>query len=284
MKARIYLICLAGVIMLWHGRIAAQVSLRLLLNNSYGDTIAPGDPVILELQLYNANAEYALIHNAAVRQNLEILQEEFAQGKWTQEEYDTERAILENSIKSVDPVTASGHSLLTGLRILFDEVPLGFEQYVRCTGYPTEEEYVLAGEQRRVMLFGIVPDETAKWRIGTHQFVITVDTLRTNQTSLEIVPAVNDVEPAGAKPLRLGYFYLDCGDPNEALTVADQLLRTSPQSLDAMTLKADAYLILEDTAQALEWYERSLHQFLVQYPDSYEAPDYLLSQIAALKQ
>jgi hypothetical protein len=51
-----------------------------------------------------------------------------------------------------------------------------------------------------------------------------------------------------------------------------------------MTLKADAYLTMQDESAALEWYQNALRSFYHRYPNSYEAPEYLLSQIAVLRQ
>jgi Tfp pilus assembly protein PilF len=86
------------------------------------------------------------------------------------------------------------------------------------------------------------------------------------------------------KLIRLGYYYIDCGDPAEALPLTDQLLKSTPDHIDAMTLKADAYLTMQDETAALEWYQNALRSFYHRYPNSYEAPEYLLSQIAVLQQ
>ncbi|HLF63555.1 MAG TPA: hypothetical protein VI603_07375 [Saprospiraceae bacterium] len=279
-----YLIGIAGFILLLFNHTEAQVSLRLLVNYSYTDTISAGEPVLLELQLYNTEAEYATIHNTAVRRNLEILEQENSQGKWTQEEYDEEREILENSIKPVVPVTIPGHALLSGLYILLDEVPLGYNNYIRCTAYPEQDDYTLTDNVRLTMLFGIPPEKTAQWVIGSHTVRVIVDSLSTDTAHLVIAPVLNDTEPADIKFIRLGYFYLDCGDPTEALIIADRLLSTTPDFLDAVTLKADAYLVMEDNDQALEWYKKALGLFHLQNPNSYELPEYLLSQIAALQE
>jgi tetratricopeptide (TPR) repeat protein len=277
-----YFLYIFGFTLLTLLRMEAQATLRLLVNYSDTDTIAPGDPFVLELQLFNADAEYANIHNSAVRENLAILEEEFTQGLWTQEEYDAEKEVLENSIKLIDPLSIAGSSLLTGLQILLDDARLSYEDFVRCSGYPTEEEYILEDYGRMSMLFGFAPEETSIWNVGTHTLVITVDTLRSNTTTLVIVAAGTEVESSKSKLIHLAYFHLDCGDPAEALIIADQLLTSTPQDLDAMTLKADAYLAVENFAQALEWYQSTLRAFQIQQPDSYELPEYLLSQITAL--
>ncbi len=277
-----HLIYIFGFTLLTLPHLEAQATLRLLVNYSDTDTIAPGDPVVLELQLFNADAEYANIHNSAVRENLVILEQEFSQGLWTQEAYDAEKEVLENSIKPIDPLSISGSSLLTGLHILLDDARVSYEDFIRCSGYPTEEEYILEDYGRMSMLFGFAPEKTSKWTAGTHTLVITVDTLRSNTTTLVIVAAGTEVESSKSKLIHLAYFYLDCGDPAEALSIADQLLKSTPEDLDVMTLKADAYLALENYPQALEWYQSTLRAFQIQQPDSYELPEYLLSQIAAL--
>lgn len=262
----------------------AQVSLRLLANHANSDTLSPGDPVILELQLYNADAEYASMHNRAVNQNLNILAQEFSEGKWSQEEYDKEKSRLESSVQPIRPLSVSGTSLLSGLQIYRNGTPLDSSNFIRCNGYPDKTAYVLTESNRLIMQFGIDPDVTADWNPGTHELVIEVDSLRSNSTILVITRSTLDGGPTDHKLLRLAYFNLECGDPAKALSIANQLLERNPRSVDAITLKADAFLVMDDESEALQWYEQALYEYGLQFPDIYEPPEYLLNQIEAIRQ
>jgi len=261
----------------------AQVSLRLLINYSNTDTIVAGDPVTLQLQVYNADAEYAVIYNDAVRENLAKLEKEYSEGVWTQEDYDAEKSYLENSIKPQVPVSIPGEFLRSGLRILFDHKPMANVDALRCSGMPEARDYSIGSDGRLRMMFGIGPDITGQWSAGHHTLQLTLDTLSTDSIPCFVIPADQDRSLKLVKLVTLGYFYLDCDDPNQSMTTVDEVLKSEPEYLDAVTLKGDVYQALQDTTQALIWYENALKLFHLQYPDSFEDPEYLLNRMRALR-
>ncbi len=79
--------------------------------------------------------------------------------------------------------------------------------------------------------------------------------------------------------VKTGQYYLLDENPKKATEFANGALRAYPNSLDATVLHAECLLFLENYKAALVDFEKALNLFHQQFPDSYEAPEYLLDML-----
>jgi tetratricopeptide (TPR) repeat protein len=139
-------------------------------------------------------------------------------------------------------------------------------------------------DERYSLLLGILPETTIKWKQGSNEFYVRIDTMQTNSVSVAIQSGSVPGRSSEETLFDLGNFYSDCGDAQKAMDVADRLLSSNPESIDATILKADILLDLDKEPEAKQLYQMALEMFYRQFPASYEVPEYLLDMLRELEE
>jgi len=259
-----------------------QLTYALLVNHTSSDTIQPGDPVLLQLTVFNSVAESAKYHNQIVTQNLTILESDYAKGAIDEEEYQSTKKLLDSAFLKVVSVAIPG-ALRTGkISFFLDSLKIRARDVLNCysTDFETTDS-VKAGD-RLLLTFGIPQQVTTKWKLGQHHVIARIDTIDSQKASLLVTRGTN-VGRSEERQLELGYFYLECLQILKAETVADALLKTHPNSINVTILKAEILLAQDEEETATSWFEKALDLFYEKYPDSYEPPEYLLDRISEIK-
>jgi hypothetical protein len=270
--------------MLFAAPLYPQIHLYLLADSSVKDTISPGETLILDLDISNANAEYMEICNQATLKNLENLRNQFANHLISEEYFKKEEAFLNHSIHPVSEIPVSISALITSLYIMMDNDTLPGNSYFICNANIFSGDTVVLDAKQHIRLtFGFMSEYTGKWTPGNSRFRIYVDSTVSNMVEVIVLKKLPSSMVPEDRLIKAGYFSLQCGNPKEAVQIANQILASSPGHLAALILKADASLALHMPEQALEIYQHALELFYLKHPDEYEPPDYLLLQIRALQ-
>jgi len=258
-----------------------QLTYSLLANHTSSDTIQPGDPVLLQLTVFNSVAESAKYHNQIVTQNLTILESDYAKGAIDEEEYQSTKKLLDSAFLKVVSVAIPG-ALRTGkISFFLDSLEIRARDVLNCNSPDFETTDSVKAGDRLVLTFGIPQEVTTKWKLGQHHVIARIDTIDSQKVSLLVTRGTN-VGRSEERQLELGYFYLECLQILKAETVADALLKTHPNSINVTILKAEILLAQDEEETATTWFEKALELFYEKYPDSYEPPEYLLDMIREL--
>ncbi|MDX1479978.1 MAG: hypothetical protein R3301_19860 [Saprospiraceae bacterium] len=274
----ILLLCVSFI----RGLAQDDLTISLRANYAIEDTIQAGDPLILHITAYDPVAEHAVYHNEIVGRNLADLERDRAAGVIDETTYQARKAELDSSMQQIVPSQVP-EALRAGIvRFRLDGRDMPSSAILKCSdpGDPVPE--VLTSGERVNWIFGIPPEITRSWRAGMHNLVVFADSLRSNVVTI-VVAAATPRGKVTEQQLDLGYFFLDCNLVDDAATVSDALLRTTPQSIDATILRAEVLLAQRDTVQSRQLFERALEMFYQQYPDSYEPPEYLLGRLDLLE-
>jgi tetratricopeptide (TPR) repeat protein len=278
-KAILMLVILASYL-----SINAQLTLDLLVNNTSEDTIIPGNPVVLTLKIYNAHSEYQNFHNQIAMQNLDILKAEFDKGHISEKYYEKEVERIKKTIKEIDVLNLTYKTLITGLEIAINDDTIKVEDLKVCTEPDLKDDpEILISAARLTLSYGFGPETTLKWEPGKYVFAANYNEFKSNSASLIIQNELPVEKTEYDILIETALYHINCGDPFLATGIAEQMLATDPENIDALILKADAGLALGDKAKSLELYRKALELFYLQYPDIYEPPMYLLMQIADLE-
>ena len=79
------------------------------------------------------------------------------------------------------------------------------------------------------------------------------------------------------------FHYFVCNDGDNLMHFANEILAINDQSIAGYTYLADAQFLNDDRAEALVNYKKALELFYEQYPDEYELPMILISNISMLE-
>lgn len=282
MKMIFFIISLIPILIQYD--LEAQLNLHLTVNFSQSDTIIAGDPVMLRVSVSNPTSEYASIHNNAVEENLEQLEEEYRAGKIDDETYQKERSRLDSARQLTSQVVLNTTGFIEDLQIYRNNSLVEKRSIITCN--PTlsdHQEIILEGSTRAIFKLAITPDYTAKWSPETYKFHAAFDSIHSNNVMLSVQSAMEAHESDSTRRVALANYHLDCGQPDQALLLANELMETYP-GLDVVILKADALVAVDRGREALDFYRQALEMFYAEFPDSYEAPEYLLDMISALEE
>ncbi|HRZ42892.1 MAG TPA: tetratricopeptide repeat protein [Bacteroidales bacterium] len=264
--------------------LSSQIHLYLLVNSTTQDTMCPGEPVVLDISISNANAEYREMCNQAILKNLEGLRKQLADQTISKEYFDKEEAILISSIHPVSGIPVSISSLIASAKVIMNGDTLQKNSYIVCDpGSFMGDTVLLDAKQRIHLTFGFTSEATQKWSRDVRRFRVSLDSMESNVAEVTVLKKLPSSMLPADRLIKAGYFSLRCGNPQDAVQIADRILASDPHHLAALILKADADLALQLPDHALEVYQHALEMFYLKYPDEYEPPDYLLQQIRALE-
>ena len=263
-------------------------SFGLYFSVDYQDSLGlyRDEPAILSISISNPAAAYAKTWNKEALSYLSDLEKKFNDGKMSEEVYQQERkSVTEGMLGTYESrigtpaepwVSKVKFNIYTekreevaslSLRLLNSSKPAAVAVLNERTYYSAE--------------YNLPPNALQQLSSGSYRFTVSIDDIESAPVRLKYkAEAMPDFfKNKETTLLKIGQYYLQDEDPGKAIEYAEQILSRNANTLDGLVLRGDSYLFMENYNKALVDYERALKLFYQEFPDSYEAPEYLLDMI-----
>ncbi len=280
------------LLFLYSGKGISQ-SASIVLKADYKDSaiVYQDEPLLLTVSLTNPMAEENANWNMAADRRLNTLEALLRENKITEEEYNTEKKLLEAGKKKVETIVVGTRGKSWSSMVQWEMISKsnGRAQQVQVKSMliPATDDIAELNETGYVTAyFGIGPEEMKKIKPGTYEIVSTVEKDKSQPIVLKIrnESMPSSVTDSEAGLIKSGRYYWHTGDADKGMMYADKLLQKNPTSIDALSLKGDLYTVKEDNQEALKYYRKALQEFYKQNPDESESPEYLIVMIGLLQE
>ena len=143
---------------------------------------------------------------------------------------------------------------------------------------------VLDGSKSVTAYFGISPDDMLTLAAGTYTVSVTMNSI-TDKIIFEIQrETISEPLMSEIMLLKYGQFYWHAGDSKKTMQYAEMILKKNGLSVDGLSLKGDAQLMVGSYLPALETFNEAVKQYYKQNGSGAEPPEYLLSMIGMVKE
>jgi tetratricopeptide (TPR) repeat protein len=249
------------------------------------------EPAILTVNISNPAITYAASWNKESRNYLAELEQQFNEGKISEAYFQQEqKSVNEGMISTVESQVGS-LSEPWASKVMFKIVAEDGKEFAslpnRLLKSSRPSAIAILNEGAYFSAEYNLPAGSFKsLSAGNYHFIATLENVKSAPVRLtfksEDMPvAIRNDE---VMLLKIGQYYLQDEDPSKAISYADQILSRNANSLDGLVLRADSYLLMENYKNALMDYEQALALFYQTFPDSYEAPEYLLAMIEYVRE
>lgn len=283
-------------------KIPALPDISMQINRTHEMTIYQGIPLIFSITLANQRAMNSALKNVANENHIKELQAAVSRVEINREK--AEKII--SSLRQKEEIRV----------IRLGDEQTGWEQFVRfeirlpdgkqqplawplkLVAQPKEETVTLDDKNTFQLDYAFEPAGAAQVQKGEYQIVAVLEVpaetklpsdrwrgrVESEPVKLKIneKPARLSKEEEERFNLDLARYFMTAGDVKNALDHAQKAMTVNPKSIPALIETGDAKEASGDLEGALSAYQKAMQEFYQQYPDSYEAPEYLIYKTTSL--
>jgi len=261
-----------------------------------------GTPLIFSVRFANTEAMNAAAENSANAYAIQVIRAAAAAGKIPQERADAKISVL-NQQRQVRPLRL-GDAVLSWEKFVHfaQRLPDGKVQPLawplKIASLPQTPTLTLDATATAQLDYLLDPAAAAQINPGEYEIVAAVDVppgpnvagdhwsgrVEAEPVKLSVAPRTSRLAPQEEEnnDLQVAQYYQAAQDWARALEAAQRALAANPRSIPAQILVAEIEEAQGDRPTALQAYQAALAEFDRQYPDSYEAPRYLIRKIRDL--
>jgi hypothetical protein len=269
---------------------AQKVNIILKINEESETTVYQDESALLDVAVFNRTAQANRRWNRAGEERMEELGELLKLGKIKQDEFDREKINIKKNRRETGAVTLGSSTSSWTSAISFKVMNTGNRNYIdlplKLMKKPeTAGEALMDADGYFMACYGISPDDMRSVPPGTYAIECFINNIPSNAVLFIVKPGVMDKALAGSEPalLRAGRYYWHDEDGEKTMQFASKILVANPGSLDGLSLKADAQVMLKQYLPALETYNLAIKEYYRQNGAGAEPPDYLYSMIDFIK-
>jgi tetratricopeptide (TPR) repeat protein len=272
--------------------------ISLQIDREHELTVYQGTPLLFSVRLANHRAMNAAQGNHARQACAEGLKAAVARGAIPKERAD---ALLAN-LQRTEPIravqlgddTAAWDTFVRFAQLTPDGKPQPLGWPLKALGPAQSKTLRLDGETTAQLDWALDPTTALAITPGEYQIVAVLEVPAEAKLAAERWRGRTQSDPVKLsvkeKPaqftkadeenfnLSLARYYDATGDARGALQYAEKALAANPKSIPASILVGEVREGLGDLKGALEGYKNAQHEFYQQYPNSYEAPLYLIDR------
>lgn len=287
-KISLYLL-LAGLFAM-HTSPAQKINVNLDVNGAREATVFQNEAVLIDLAVFNKKAQADRRWNMAGEERMNELNELLRLGKIKQEDYDSEKAGIEKSKRTVQSTelgsATSSWTSAVSWKVMNTANGNEINPPIRLLKKPsTEGKAALDASGYYLACYGISPDDMKSIPAGTYAIECMVNNIPAASVVLKVQSGIMDAGKAGADAslLRTGQYYWHNENGDKTVEYAERLLAKNPASLDALSLKADGQYLQNQYEAAMASYKKAAAEYYRQNGAGAEPPEYLLSMIDVVK-
>lgn len=283
-------------------RIASMPVITLQVNHTSQLTVYQGTPLILMVGIANDRARIAAAQDVSDQVYLAELQGAAARGEASPQRVQAVRARLENkpaidSIKVGDE-TASWDSFVHFAQQLPDGTQQSLPWTVTLSAAPKGKSLTLDAKNDAEVDYLLAPSAASQLAVGEYQIRAVMEVsaearlsedhwrgrVASEPVRLTVLEKPAHLIAAEEQEWNLDFarYYQKTNDPAQALKQAQKVLAANPRSIPAHILIGEVKEGQGDLRGALEAYQIAEADFYEQYPNSYEAPLYLVYKASDL--
>ncbi len=244
------------------------------------------EPATLTVSVSNPALAFANNWNKEARSYLEELKQQLKDGDISEEAYEKEQKLVTDGMMKSSESKIGSFSSPWASKVLFKVNNLSGKEVAIISlqlsnGSRPDAVAVLDEGSHHSAVYNLPSNTLTALSSGTYRIVASIEDIESAPVQLQYQSnAIPDrVRNATPMQLKLGRYYLQEEDPIKAKEFAQRILKREPNSLDALVLRADSQLLSKNYKVALADYQKALDLFYIEFPDSYEAPEYLLDMI-----
>jgi len=278
--------------------------LGLNINTQEDLEVLQGTPLLFTLSVANPRAANAQATNEGRERFLALIQDKVAKGEITAAAAQPalERARQKREIKVVRLGTGDqGWETFVHFEIQTEgSQPRPLDWPVKLVTAPPAKSLTLDAASNAHLDYALDPQAAAQVPAGDFVVAAVLDVpaggnlpaelwrgrVRSGPVKLKILPAPAELSPEEQSKMSLekAEFFAATGDWPNALASAQAVLVANPKVIRALIIVGEAKEAQGDLAGARDSYAAAEGQFYKQFPNSYEAPEFLILKIASLEE
>ena len=272
--------------------------ISLQIDRAHEITVYQGTPLLISVRLANQRAMNAAGENQARQARAEGLKAAVARGAIPKEKAEAVLAYLSQRVPvravQLGDDTAGWDTFVRFAQLTPDGKQQSLGWPLKALGPAASKTLRLDGETTAQLDFALDPTTAAAITPGEYQIVAVLEVPAEAKLAAERWRGRTESDPVKLsvkeKPaqftkadeenfnLSLARYNDATGDSRGALQYAEKALAVNPKSIPASILVGEVREGMGDLKGALEGYKNAEHEFYQQYPNSYEAPLYLIDK------
>jgi len=250
------------------------MKLILKVFEGYGATVNPDDPVVLRLTVIDTEGLEEYQRNRGIDEEIAELRDRLEKGEITEEEYDREKATLEETKTSPEYPVLGSEETPWNRQVEF--TPEWFQPNL-ISRVPDRDVFTLTPDLTAYAVFGHNPEEKKPLPEGAHRVKAKLGEEESNEVGIAVTK--EEEKPSLEELARKAGHLLAVGALAKGTELIDSLLEQKPMSIEGLILKGDYHAARGEREAALNAYQRALEAYNATGPREDDPPRVIIAKM-----